>query len=248
MTITKDGLQKAFSLCNLSAPSDLNLLMKLALLHPAFLPDLYYLSCVMQADRTVLLDTAQFSRKSRVHRGKIRTPEGYQWLNIPIVTEDKKKPLLEVRMDHHTDWVTKHIRALEYNYRNSIYFDYYEPEIRADLEKALDYEKLVEFLRYFMNRLFIYLQLDYKIIWASSLAGQPDDPEVIASKFNATGVFQEHNSRNYQRLSPIRQEPAFNHPHYHQHFEGFVPGLSVLDLLFQLGPSAYEVTDQLKKS
>ena len=110
--------------------------MKVALLYPAYLPDLYYLACIMQADRTILLDTEPFSRKSRVHRGKIRTPEGFQWLNIPILTEDKKKPLQEVRMDHSSGWAASHLRALEYNYRNSIYFDFYEPELRADLEQA----------------------------------------------------------------------------------------------------------------
>ncbi|MEX0779788.1 MAG: WbqC family protein [Balneolales bacterium] len=219
--------------------------MKLALLFPAYLPDLYYLSCLMQADRVVLIDNEPFSRKSRVHRGKIRTPEGFQWVNIPIVTEDKKKPLFEVRINHSTDWITKHIRALQFNYRNSIYFDYYEPEIRADLEKARDYEYLVDFLHFFMTRLFIYLQVEINAEWSSRLPDYHSDPDEFAQTINAIQVFQEQGSQNYQRKSSFRSEPKFNHPYYHQHFEGFVPGLSILDLLFQLGPSAYEVTDQI---
>ncbi|MEX0772027.1 MAG: WbqC family protein [Balneolales bacterium] len=219
--------------------------MKLALLYPAYLPGLYFLACVMQADRTVLLDTGPYSRKSRVHRGKIRTPEGFQWLNIPIITEDRKKPLTEVRIDHSTDWVTRHIRALEYNYRNSIYFDYYEPEIRADLEQAREHEMLVGFLRFFMGRLFVYLQLDLEIEWASQIPSYSSGPDEFARRLHATQVFQDQNSQNYQRQSSFRIEPDFKHPRYHQHFEGFIPDLSLLDLLFQLGPSAYEVTDQL---
>lgn len=219
--------------------------MKLALLYPAYLPDLYYLSCLLQAGRIVLLDTELFSRKGRVHRGKIRTPDGYQWLNIPVITEDRKKPVNEVRINHKTDWITRHIRALEYNYRNSIYFDFYEPEIRADLAQARNHEYLAGFLRFFMERQFVYLQLDIKLEWASQTPEYHPDPDTFAERLNAVCVFQEQDSQNYQRPSAIRIEPDFRHPRYHQHFENFVPELCLLDLLFQTGPSAYEVTDQL---
>ncbi|MEX0685021.1 MAG: WbqC family protein [Balneolales bacterium] len=219
--------------------------MNLALLLPAYLPDLYYLSCLLQADRIVMLDLASFTRKGKVHRGKIRTPDGFQWLNIPINTEDKAKPLKDVRMDHQIDWISKHLKALEYNYRNSIYFEFYEPEIRADLERAREFVHLSEFTSYFMNRLFLYLQLDINLEWASSLPDFDPNPDVFAISAGADRVFQEQDSQNYQWPSSLRIEPLFTHPIYPQHFGDFIPGMSLLDLLFQMGPSAYEITDQL---
>ena len=220
--------------------------MTLALLLPSYLPDLYYLSCLMQADRTILLDTEPYTRKARVHRGKIRTPDGSQWLNIPIRTEDKAKPLNEVRMDHSTDWVTRHMRALQYNYRNSIYFDFYEPEILADLDYARSLQKLTDFTGYFMGRIFLYLQLEPKTEWASQVPGYDPNPDAFAEKAGAERVFQEQESRHYQWQASIRSDPDFIHPVYPQHFGNFIRGMSLLDLLFQMGPSAYEVTDRLQ--
>jgi len=60
--------------------------MKLALILPQFAPNLYDIAVMLQADRIILQDVEEWSRKSRVHRARIRTPEGTQWINIPIKT------------------------------------------------------------------------------------------------------------------------------------------------------------------
>src|SRR6056297_256040 len=126
--------------------------MTLALLTPQFAPNLYDLAAMLRADRLILQDVERWSRKSRIHRAQIRTPKGIQWINIPIRTEDRKKAIKDVRMDHSEDWVTPLLRTLEYNYRNSIYYDFYEPEIKADFKSAYDYTYLMEFILYIQKR------------------------------------------------------------------------------------------------
>ena len=74
--------------------------MKLAILQPTFIPTLHDLAVILQADRVVLQDIEDWSRKSRVHRAKIRTPEGTQYINIPVMTKDRDKPITRVRIDH----------------------------------------------------------------------------------------------------------------------------------------------------
>jgi len=219
--------------------------MKLALLTPCFAPDLYYLAAMLQADRVVLQDTEKFSRKSRIHRAKIRKPKGTQWINIPVVTEDRSKPVNQVRIDHSEDWITPILRALNYNYRNSIYYDFYEPEISADFNKATEFTYLIDFNTYFRDRLFTYLYLQKKLELASQLPEYDSDPDLFAGYIGADVIFQEYKSRHYQRQAKKRIDPVFTHPIYRQHFEGFEPWCSVLDVLFQYGPTAYTITDQL---
>lgn len=221
--------------------------MKLALLFPQFAPNLYDLAAMLQADRIILQDVERWSRKSRIHRAQIRTPEGSQWINIPIQTEDRRKAVKDVRMDHSEDWVTPLLRTLEYNYRSSIYYDFYEPEIKADFESAYDYTYLMDFVLYIQQRLFRFMDVSMEYELASKLPEYTSNPDLLADKLGADVLFQEHESRHYQRRAErYHHDPVFDHPQYHQHFDGFEPWCSILDVLFQLGPESFRITDQLR--
>lgn len=220
--------------------------MTLALLLPQFAPNLYDLAAMLQADRVILQDVERWSRKSRVHRALIRTPEGTQWINIPVRTEDRKKAIKDVRINHEEDWVTPLLRSLEFNYRNSIYYDFYEPEIRADFESAGDYKYLLPFILYLQKRLFRFMDINTEWELASALENYTPDPDELANRLGADILYQEHDSRHYQRQAETTTEPLPDHPAYHQHFEGFEAGCSVLDLLFQFGPESFRIIDKLK--
>ncbi|PAU94460.1 hypothetical protein CK503_06585 [Aliifodinibius salipaludis] len=219
--------------------------MKLALLTPQFAPNLYDLAVMLQADRIILQNVERWSRKSRIHRAQIRTPEGTQWINIPIRTEDRKKAIKDVRMDHSDDWVTPLLRTLEYNYRNSIYYDFYEPEIKADFKSAYDYSHLMDFILYIQKRLFRFMDISIDYELASKLSAYDSNPDLLAQRLGANTLFQEHYSRHYQRQAKQKSDPIFDHPKYHQHFEGFEPLCCILDVLFQFGPESFRITDQL---
>lgn len=220
--------------------------MKLALLLPQFAPNLYDLAVMLQADTVVLQDVEQWSRKSRVHRAQIRTPEGTQWINIPIRTEDRKKAIREVRIDHSDDWITPLLRSLKYNYRNSVYYDFYEPEIIADFNSATDYEYLLPFILYIQKRLLQFMELPLTYDLASGYELYSSDPDEFARRLGADTLFQEHDSRHYQRQGEHKMEPDFEHPVYRQHFDGFEPWCCILDVLFQFGPESFKITDKLK--
>lgn len=220
--------------------------MKVALLLPQFAPNLYDLATMLQADRIILQDVERWSRKSRIHRAQIRTPEGTQWINIPIRTEDRKKAVKDVQMDHSEDWVTPLLRTLEYNYRNSIYYDFYEPEIKADFKSAYDYTYLIDFILYIQKRLFRFMDINADYELASEIPDYDSDPDLLVQRLGADILFQEHDSRHYQRQAHQKNDAEFEHPHYHQHFDGFEPWCSILDILFQFGPESFRITDQLK--
>ncbi len=242
----------------------------LALLLPGYSPNLSWMARALNADLVLLDDLHPFSRKSRIHRTKIRTPNGHQWLTIPILKEDRHEPIHRVRIERDRPWLKHHLQALEYNYRNSIYFDFYEPEIRADLETAADCHYLIDAVRHLMERQWAYLQLPDFPLWMSectnhnSAAGRSKnktDPAVKQIEperryhhlgritgLNRIGnfiIWQEADSRNYQKPHAGTVQPVFHLPEYRQHFQGFNPDCGVLDLLFEYGPDAWQVLDQL---
>lgn len=222
--------------------------MKLALLLPQLAPNLYDLAAMLQADRIILQDAEEWSRKSRVHRAQIRTPppDGTQWINIPIRTGDRKKAIKDVRIDHEEDWITPLLRSIEYNYRNSIYYDFYEPEIKADFESATNYERLMPFILYIQKRLLQFMDITINYEFASELKNYSSNPDTFAKDLGADILFQEHESRHYQRQAEMKTDPDFEHPTYHQHFKDFEPWCCILDMLFQFGPESFRIIDPLK--
>ncbi len=220
-------------------------MMKLALLLPQFAPNLYDLAAMLQADHIILQDTERWSRKSRVHRAQIRTAEGMQWINIPVRTEDRKKAINEVRIDHSGDWITPLLRTLKFNCRSSIYFDFYEPRIEEMFKSAADYKYLLPFVLSFQRRLFemMDLKIDYEM--ASDFKEYSSDPDELAKCLEADQLFQEQDSRHYQWQAVMKADPNFHHPEYYQHFEGFEPNCCLLDVLFQLGPESFKVIDEM---
>lgn len=221
--------------------------MKLAILQPVLIPDLQDLAAMFTADKIVIQDNEQWSRKGRTHRALIRTPGGTQYLNVPVRTADRKKAINKVRIDHSRDWIDPVLRSLRYNYSNSVYYDFYEPEIRSDLLEAKKYEYLIEFSSYLKNRIlqFMGVEIDAETVWASELESYSSDPDKLAENLGAAIYYQEHDARHYQRQGKNKHELLFNHPQYRQHFEGFESGCCLLDLLFQYGPESFRVLDKL---
>ncbi len=222
--------------------------MLIGCLAPSLIPDLLHLTAMRHAQAVVYLSNEPFSRKSSSHRIKIRTPDGGQWLGLPVRTEDRRKPLRDVRIDPSEDWFSHWQKALDTNYGNSVYYDFYRPEIMNDLMQAGEYELLQDIILHLHNRLYAYLELDAettgKIEWLETEAfsrwvQSVDEPQIMI----------EERGRYYRKPGAIDgaliRECSGSVPEYRQQFSGFEPGCCLYDLLFQYGPQYFEVTDAI---
>lgn len=218
----------------------------LALFTPILIPDLHDLAMMLRADHVVINDMTSFSRKSREHRCRVRNPEGAHWLRVPIRRADRHAPLHTVRLDADHKWVDDWMRVLQLDYRNSIYFDFYEPEIHADLQHAASLPFLIEAVEWIWERLFTYFYLDISWKRTSTMDSYDPDPDLFKRNLNCNLLWQEHDSKSYMRQSNQGDVMKFDHPVYHQHFEGFEPYCCLLDVLFQFGPTAWQLFDRLK--
>jgi len=219
---------------------------------PSVFPDLLHLAVLLHGDQSFYLIDEPFSRKSLAHRALIRNPAGTQWLTLPIRTEDRKKPLKDVRLDQSQPW-NKHImKVLMTSYGNSVYFDFYEPEIRADLEQAAGFKHLWDVIQFLNLRLFRYLELG-NILSDKVMAVDTktfNQTIKVQQKTQPVQLWIEPRGRYYRKLGNVGSasvsEPAFSLPVYHQHFTGFEPGCCLLDILFQYGPLTFQIFDQIQ--
>lgn len=223
---------------------ELRIPMRLALIQPQFAPNLYDLTAMLIADRVVWEDVEKWSRKGRTHRTKIRGVNGLQWINLPIVTEDKDKAIKDVRIDHSQDWLEPLWNAINHNYQTATWFDEFADELRADFEAAALYEKMLNFDLYFFGRMMTYLELDLKPELASNIPEYNTYPDVFADTLGAETLYLEHQSKNYQRQSGVATKALQKHPIYRQVYDEFHPGASIIDLLLNYGKESYKVIEE----
>lgn len=219
-------------------------ILRLALLQPQFAPNLYDLAAMLKADRVIWNDLEQWSRKGRTHRALIKGEQGKQRVNIPIKTEDKKKAIGEVLIEHEEEWIEPFWNAIHHSYSEATWFDFFADELQHDVEKAAEFEKLLDFNIYFFERLMTYLELDIKYEPANRISNFDPNPDVFLEKTGADILYQEHDAKNYQWLSDMAKPALKQHPEYPQLGNDFLPECSIIDLLMNSGKESFKIVEK----
>jgi hypothetical protein len=150
-------------------------------------------------------------------------------LSIPVVEgREQKKLLKEVRIDNGKPWQSQHWKTITSCYNRSPWFDFFEPELSSL------YSQPVELLHDWNRKCFE---------WAIGKLGLPIQVEHMQENNNGKPEPGWIDCRN--KLTPKTLQTDFPDPvRYHQVFEdriGFIPHLSVLDLLFCEGKNARRI-------
>jgi hypothetical protein len=212
--------------------------MMLAVRPPEYFPRIAFFALVHAADRFVLADTMQYSRQSFQNRARLRTPGGSQWISIPLKGGQHGRRVSEVIVRRELrDWRTRHWRSIEFNYRSSPYFEFYEPRLREVFE--VDSERLVDFTARSVEVLGELLGLTTPILKASDLAGSPDTVESVSTVCGIDQVVvpAEAAAADREAAGDVRVV-AWTESPYRQNFDGFIGDVSALDLVLNHGPAA----------
>ena len=207
---------------------------------PEYFPRAAFLALVDAADRFVLADTFQYSRQSFQNRSPIRTPDGWQWISIPLQAGRHGGPVVDAAIRGTPFWIRKHWRSLHFNYRTAPFFDYYEPELKWIFER--DWTNLGALTCATVEILCRLLAIDTSLVRASDLAGRPGSVEQVLEIEGRNDLLSPSEVAMFdaQNVEPVAVL-EFREPEYRQNFEGFEPGLSALDLLFNYGPETMTI-------
>lgn len=187
--------------------------------------------CKMLEYPEVRIETAEnYIKQTYRNRCIIAAANGPLSLSIPIVKPDTLKcQTRDIRISDHGNWRHLHWNALVSAYNMSPFFEYYADDF------APFYEKKYEFLLDFNEEL---CQLICELIDIQPNIGYTDlyNPDV-------TNDFREIIRPKHEGI-----DPTFTPEPYHQVFcdkFGFLPNLSIVDLLFNMGPESLVI---LRKS
>ena len=225
-------------------------------LQPSYLPWLGYLEQVYRADIFVLYDEVQFDKHGWRNRNRIKTAQGEQWLTVPVLTKGKNKPTnAQVQIDQLKNWAQTHLKAIQQNYQKSPFFEDYFPALSADLQ--MPWESLADLNEKLLTTLMEFLGFQRPIIRSSTLPRRRsayqnniDRLVEICQELECLKFLEGQAGKDYiddQLFTSQGVEieyQAYEHPTYAQRYvkqAGFVPYLSVIDLLFNEGPRSLSI-------
>ena len=178
------------------------------LLPCCYLAPISHYSAYYRADEVRLEVCDHFTKQTLRNRCWIDSPNGALALTIPVVKPDGKTLMRDIRISDHGNWRHQHWIALESSYRQSPFFEYYADEF------APFYVKRWEFLA------------DFNEEMMALVASLLD----ISKPFTRTSAYE---GDAFAQMPPFEARP------YYQMFasrHGFLPDLSIVDLLFNQGP------------
>lgn len=178
----------------------------------AYLPPVSWCQCAVAAGELVLEAHEHYQKGSWRNRCEIAGPNGRQLLSVPLVKgKNSKMPIRDVRIAYDEPWQRQHWRSIRTAYGSAPFFEHYAHELFAF------YEKKYIFLFDFNLELIEFVLLQ-KMKWPGSVA----------------------ETRAYQPFSPTPAAPLPRYPQVFEDKNGFLPDLSVLDLLMCAGKNGLD--------
>lgn len=196
--------------------------MKSLLAHSLYMAPIPFYVQLYASDRLLIDCDTNFVKQTFRNRAIIATENGMQTLTIPIV-HDGKQSMRDIRISEHGNWRHLHWNALVSAYKKSPFFDYYSDDF------AHFYEERDGFLMDFNLRL-------HNVI--CELLGINRPIQIIEQCAIETKKNEITDIRPLAEPK-ILEECNSNDTVYYQVFaqrNGFIPKLSIIDLLFNMGP------------
>jgi len=184
------------------------------LLSTAYLPSISYFSVLLKEDAVLMEKHEHFIKQTHRNRCTIATTQGPLHLSIPLVNEGNKTSISNKKIAYTENWQAKHWRAIESSYNKSAYFEYFEEELKNILLKK--HEFLFDLNLELIQHILSVLRLKREFLFTS--------------EYQTSGDFEDLRHENISA--------KIDFPPYYQVFKdktGFLPNMSILDLIFNEG-------------
>ena len=196
----------------------------MSLFIPTYFSPISQYSEIVKSNSVVFEMEDNFQKQSYRNRCYIYNSNGKQLLNIPVKDKYKgssqRKKTKDLLVDNDALWQDHHLKSLQTAYRTSPFYEFYEDDLLSIFTKKYTFIQDVNIDTF----LFI------------------SDALQISQQYSKTGEYiVKTTEKDLRELADVKKQPQKSVDNYVQMFDdnhGFIPDLSILDLLFMEGPNA----------
>ncbi|MBR0043012.1 MAG: WbqC family protein [Bacteroides sp.] len=197
------------------------------LLSSAYLPPVQYFAHLQSAEQVWIEQYDHYQKQTYRNRCVIAAPDGPLSLTVPIEKPNTQKAFMrDIRISDHGNWRHLHWNAIESAYNHTPFFEYYKDDFRPFYEKKFDF--LVDYNEQLCQLVCQLIDIDTSFQRTESYITEPSN--TIIDLRDAIHPKKE-----------LMNDASFGVIPYYQVFQerlGFLPNLSIIDLLFNMGPEA----------
>lgn len=199
-----------------------------------YLPSIQYFVKIIQFEQVMIEQCENYVKSSYRNRCHILSANGLQRLSIPLRSgKNERQNIQQVQISYDEPWPTQHWNAIRSAYGNSPFFEFYADSIQAIFQQK--HTTLFAFNLALLTELLELIGLEQDLLFTPSYQTNPD--QQVLDFRNAI------HPKSHRALP----DPAFQAIPYPQVFAektGFIPNLSILDLLFCTGPQTIEYLER----
>ena len=196
--------------------------MTTALLQTTYFGPIQWYQKLYRYDHCLIEQYDSFQKQTYRNRCVIATANGTQALTVPVIHNGEL--VKDLCISDHNQWRRVHWNALQSAYSESPFFEYYVDDLHPFFEQKYDY--LLDFNEAIRQKICelidIHPNVEYTTEYIAHLSPLDDFRDVINAK----------HPQPDEGFTPKEYWQVFQHKH------GFLPNLSILDLLFNMGPES----------
>ncbi len=196
------------------------------LLSTAYLPNLEYLYKVINSDTVFIEAHEHFVKQTQRNRCEVLTSNGKLALSIPLLKQSDKEIIAQKRISYAENWQQQHWRTITSAYKNSPYFEFFEDDFKPFYETK--YEFLFDYNLELLKTILYILRIKKEVQLTKAYQAIP------------AGLI------DFRDLSSGAASSKANETQYYQVFankSAFVPNLSCIDALFNVGLETLTLSD-----
>ena len=195
------------------------------LLSTAYLPPVQYISLLSDAEEIFIEKEENYIKQTYRNRCIILTANGPMTLSVPVKRGSVHKTnIKDIEIDYSKRWQSVHLMAIKSAYQSSAFYEYYYERF----EKAIlnNHRFLLDLNLVSLNEILVMMKMESRITYTSHF-------EPISNDL--------HDYRYQINPKSQKNKSLFEAKKYFQLFQGesgFLPNLSIIDLIFNTGPEA----------
>lgn len=207
------------------------------LLSTAYLAPIPYYACLMHASQVQLEACEHYHKQTYRNRCRVAASHGALDLTLPVIAANHQD-IRTVEIDYAKPWQRQHWLSLEAAYRGTPFFEYYQDDLKPFYQQQ-DIKYLFDFNLALQHCICDLLDLHPQVLLTQDFVAPTTHSSVIPTTDLREATLDLREAIHPKKTLP--KDLLYEARKYTQVFEaqhGFISDLSIVDLLFNMGPES----------